>query len=139
MAHQQEPCTPSGNKLVQFFYKIASPVYGLLPWASKNTNEGEVLQHSPESCKDDSPQRDLCLEEGIHTSTPVGDLSLELLPEVSIDDGPSLRPIPFISNLGSDTSDDSKDGSPTSRREDLSLDKPFLHKRGLSAALKTDY
>ena len=127
MAHQQEPCTPSGNKLVQFFYKIASPVYGLFPWGSRNTNEGEDLQHSPESCKDDSPQRDLCLEEGIHTSTPVGDLSLELLPEVSIDDGPSLRPIPFISNLGSDTSDDSKYVSPTSSQEDLSLDKPFFH------------
>ena len=120
MAHQleKEPCSPSAGKWVQFLHKFASPVFGLLPWASKNTNvqlnEGDVLQHSPESSKDDSPPRNLCLEEAIYTSTPVGDLSLEPLPEVSMDDGPSLRPIPFISNLGSDTSDDSKDVSPTS-------------------------
>ena len=48
-----------------------------------------------------------------------------------MDDGTSLMPIPFISNLGSDTSDDSKDVSPTSSQEDLSLDKPFFHKSPL--------
>ena len=131
MAHQleKEDCSPIGSRLVQLFWKYA------LPWGSKDThvkvNENDVLQHSPESSKDESPSRDLGLEQAIYTSTPVCDLSLQPLPEVSMDDGPSLMPIPFISNLGSDTSDDSKDVSPTSSQEDLSLDKPFFHKSPL--------
>ena len=138
---EREPCSSSAGKCVQFLHKIASPVLPVIgyvfSWASKDTNvklnEGDVLQHSPESSKDESPSRDLGLEEAIYTSTPVGDLSLQPLPEVNMDDGPSLMPIPFISKFGSDTSDDSKDGSPTSSSEDLSLDKPFLHKSPLSS------